>query len=135
MAKAPVFLRAQSIDDNDGVVGRVRRARRLSDDDGVVRRGRGIENAPKGSVTMMEAARIWGQRRSLRRCNDGTEELVNIMEALAEEDEPEVSTMATEASSEESENTTRPSEHLRWRRRRCVYGIRVSTTMTTASAE
>ena len=35
---------------------------------------------------------IWGQHRRLRRCDDGPEELATMTEALAEEDEPEVST-------------------------------------------
>ena len=40
------------------------------------------------------------------------EELVTTTEALAEEDEPVVLTTATEASIEEAEDTTRPSERL-----------------------
>ena len=56
-------------------------------------------------------------------------------EALAEEDETEVSTMTTEALAEESEETTRQSERLRRRRCRCFYGLRVFTTRTAASSE
>ena len=67
------------------------------------------------------------------RCDDGPEELSTTTEASAEEDEPEVLTTTMEASIEEAEDTTRPSERLRRRRRRCVYRLRVLTT--TASAE
>ena len=49
-------LRAQGIDDNNGVVGRVRRAHRISNEDGGVGRGRGIYDASKGSETRTEAA-------------------------------------------------------------------------------
>ena len=41
---------------------------------------------------MSEGLDIWGRQRSLRLRNDVTEELANTAEALAEEDEPEVST-------------------------------------------
>ena len=58
-----------------------------------------------------------------------------MTEVLAEEDEPEVLTMITEASIEEAENTMRLSESLRRRRRRCVYGQRVLMTTTAALAE
>ena len=50
------------------------------------------------------------------------EKLATTSEALAEEDELKVSTTATEASIEEAEDTTRPSERLQQWRRRCVYG-------------
>ena len=43
--------------------------------------------------------------------------------------------MTKEASIEESENTKSLSERLRRRRRRCVYGQRVLTTMTAALEE
>ena len=55
-AGAPVRLRAQVIDNNDGGVGRVRRSCGLSDDDRGVRRGQGICDAPKVSETTKEAA-------------------------------------------------------------------------------
>ena len=58
-----------------------------------------------------------------------------MTEASTEEDYPKVSTTITEASAEEAEDTTRPSEHLRRRWCRCVYGIRVLTKTTAASAE
>ena len=56
-------LRDQGIDDDDGGVGRVIRARRLSNDNGGVGRERGIDDASKGSETMTEAA---GARRGSR---------------------------------------------------------------------
>ena len=61
---------------------------------------------------MTQVARGQGQRLRLPRCNDGTEELEKKMEASAEEDDPEDSTMTTEASAEEAEETTRLSERL-----------------------
>ena len=61
-----------------------------------------------------------GQRLRLPRCNDGTEELEKKMEASAEEDDPEDSTMTTEASAEEAEETTHLSERLQRRRQWCV---------------
>ena len=70
----------------------------------------------------------------LRR-DDRPEELATTMEALTEEDDPKVLTTTTEASIEEAEYTMRPSERLRWRRRRCVYGIRVLTTTMAALVE
>ena len=57
---AGVCLRSQGIDDNNGVVNRVRQARGLIDDDGGVRRGRGIYNASEGLETTIEASRIQG---------------------------------------------------------------------------
>ena len=54
------------------------------------------------------------------------------MEALSEEDEPEDSTATTEASAEEVEETTCPSERLRQWSRWCVYGTRELTTTTAA---
>ena len=48
-----------------------------------------------------EAARIWGRRRRLRSCEDGTEELATTAEAPAEEDERKELTTTTEALSEE----------------------------------
>ena len=84
---------------------------------------------------MSEGLDIWGRRRRLQRCDDGPEELATTTEASAEEDDPEVSTMTTYASDEELEETKSPSELLRWQRRRCVYGLRVLTTMTASSAE
>ena len=84
---------------------------------------------------MTEAERIRGQQRRLWRCDDGPKELATTMEASEEEDEPEVLKNITEALVEEAEEATRPSERLRRQRRRCVYGIRVLTTKTVASAE
>ena len=52
------------------------------------------------------------------------------------EDEPEVSTMTTEASMEEEKYTTRLSERLQRWRRWCVYGHpEVLTTTMKASIE
>ena len=51
-----MHLRDQGVDDDDGGVGRVRRARVLSGDNGGVSRGRGIYGASKGSETTTEAA-------------------------------------------------------------------------------
>ena len=45
------------------------------------------------------------------------------------DDASEVSTTTMEASYEEAEETTHPSERLRRRRRRCVYCLRVLTTI------
>ena len=67
--------------------------------------------------------------------NDGPEELATTKEASAEEDDHEVLVTTAEASIEEAEYKTRPSEHLRQQRRQCIYGLRVLTTTTTASAE
>ena len=64
-------LQTQVIDNNDGVVDRVRRAHGLSDDYIRVVRGRGIYDASKGLETTMEAARIWGRRWRLQRRDDG----------------------------------------------------------------
>ena len=57
------------------------------------------------------------------------------MEALTEEDEPEVLTTRMEASAEETEETTRPSECLQRQRCRCFYGIGVLMTTTASSTE
>ena len=67
--------------------------------------------------------------------NDGPEELVTTTEVSAEEDEPEVLMTTTEASIEEAEDIMLPSERLRRRRRRCIYGLRVLMMTTAASAE
>ena len=69
------------------------------------------------------------------RCDDGPEELATTAEASSEENDPEVSTTKTEASIEEGEDPTCPSERVRRRRRRCVYGLRVLTTTTAAREE
>ena len=53
-----MFLRDQGIDDNDGVVDRVRQARGLSDDGGDVGRGGGIYDVLEGSETSTEASSI-----------------------------------------------------------------------------
>ena len=105
-------LQAQGIDNDDGVVGRVRQARGLSDDNGGVGRGQGIDNASKGLETTTEAARIRGRQQRLRHRDEGPDELATMTEASAEEDDPDFSTTTTEASAEEAEDTTRPSEHL-----------------------
>ena len=84
---------------------------------------------------MSEGSEIRGQRRRLLHSNDGPEELETTTEASEEEYKPEVSMTTTEASIKEAEDKTRPSERLQQRRRRCIYGIRVLTTTTTASAE
>ena len=61
--------------------------------------------------------------------------MATATEALAEEDEPKESMTTTEASAEESEETTRLSECLRWRRRQCICGPRELTMTTVASTE
>ena len=58
-----VCLRDQVIDDDNGGVGRVRRARGLSNDDGGFGRGQGIYDASKGLETTTEAA---GDQRRVR---------------------------------------------------------------------
>ena len=84
---------------------------------------------------MAEVERIQGGRRRLQHIDDDPEEFPTTTEESAEEDEPEVSTTTMEASSEEAEEKARPSERLQlWRRER-VFGIRVLTTTTVASAE
>ena len=77
---------------------------------------------------MSKVSEVQGQLRRLRSRDDRPEELKTTAEALAEEYEPEVSTKTTEASAEEAEETTRPSERLQRRRRQCVYGLRGLTT-------
>ena len=70
------------------------------------------------------------------RCrDDGHEELETTMEALEEEDELKVWMTIVEASMEEAEETTRPSERLQHKSWWCVYGIRVLTKTTAASVE
>ena len=96
-------LRSQGIDDDDEGFGGGRRTRGLSDNNGGVGRGKGIYDTYKGSETAMGAARIQGQQRRLRRCDDGPEELATMTEATAEEDDLEYSTTMMEASAEESE--------------------------------
>ena len=54
-------LKAQGIDNNDSVIGRVRRACVLSDDDGGVGRRQGIRNASEGLETTTETE--GGRRR------------------------------------------------------------------------
>ena len=98
--EAHVCLRAQGIDDDDSVVDRVRRAWGLSKDDGGVNRGRGIYDVSEVLETTTEASGIWGRRQRLRRRYDRPEELATTTGALAEEDEPEVSTTTMEASAE-----------------------------------
>ena len=85
---------------------------------------------------MSKGLDIRGQRQWILHRNDGSQELATPTEALAEEDDLAVSKMTTEASIEEAEDTTRLSECLRRRRRRCVYGQpEVLTTTTEASIE
>ena len=60
----------------------------------------------------MEAANIWGQRRRLRRRDDGPDKLATTTEASVEEDEPKVLMTTTEALAEEAEEKMRPSERL-----------------------
>ena len=67
-----------------------------------------------------EVSEIWGQRRRLWRRNGEPEELETTTEALSEEDYPEVLTTRMQASAEESEKTTHPSERLQRRRRQYV---------------
>ena len=61
---------------------------------------------------MPEGLEILGQQRRLLHCNNGPQELATATEALAEENDTEVSMMTTEASIEEAEDTTRLSERL-----------------------
>ena len=56
MAEAPVHLRAQGIDDDNGGVGRVRRSRGIRNDIRGIGRGRGIYDASEGLETTKEAA-------------------------------------------------------------------------------
>ena len=79
--------------------------------------------------------RIWGRQKWLQRRDDRPEELATTMEASSEEDDPKDLTTKTEASAEEAEETTRPSERLRWQRRQCVYRPRELTTTTAALAK
>ena len=58
-------LRDQGIDDDKGIVDRVRRDRRISNDDEGVGRGRGIDDASEGSEATTDASRIQGKRRRL----------------------------------------------------------------------
>ena len=60
-------LRDQGIDNNDGGVIRVRQARGISDENRGVGRELGIDDASEGLEITEEAARIWGQRRNVRR--------------------------------------------------------------------
>ena len=87
------------------------------------------------SETTTEAARIWGQKRRLWRCNDKPEKLATMTEALVEKYDPEESTKMTKALAEEGEETTRLKECLRRQRRWRVYGPMVLTTATVASTE
>ena len=84
-------LQVEGIDDDDGGVGRVRRAKGLSDDDRGSGRGRGIRDASKESETTTEAD---GDRRQSRGIYDDCRGV---------------------------EGGTRLSERLRWWRLRCVY--------------
>ena len=81
----------------------------------------------------MEAARIRGRRRRLQSRDDGLDKLATTTEASAEEYEPEVSTTTMEASKEEAEERTRPSESLQQWRRRYVYRLMVFAMTPAAS--
>ena len=107
-----MFLQAQGIDDDAGVVDRVRRVRKLSDDNIGIGRGLVIDDVSERLETTTEASINWGQQQRLRRLDDGPEKLATMAEALIEEDEPDVSTTTTKASDEEAEETTCPSERL-----------------------
>ena len=91
-------LRSQGIDNDRVSVGRLKRARGLNNDDGGIGRGRGIDDASKGSETTTGAARIRGRQRRMRSCDDGPEELVTTTEASVEKDEPKDLTTTIEAS-------------------------------------
>ena len=67
-AEEPVSLRAQGIDNNDGIVGRVRWAWGLSNDDVGVGRGRGIYDMFKASETTTEVS--GARQRPQRLYND-----------------------------------------------------------------
>ena len=56
-------------------------------------------------------------------------------EASEEEDEPDELTTTAKASSEEAEETMRPSERLQHGKRQCVYETKELTTMTKSLAE
>ena len=97
-----MFLRDQVIDDDDGVVDRVLRARGLSNNDGGVGIGKGIDDASNGLKTTTEFSVIQGRKWRLKHRDDEPEELATTTKALAEEDDPEFSTTTTEASAEEA---------------------------------
>ena len=65
-----MFLRSRVIDNDDGSVGRVMRAKGLGNDDGGISRRQGIRDASKGLETTTEAA---GDRRRVQGIydNDG----------------------------------------------------------------
>ena len=63
-------LRDQGIYNDDGVIGRVRRARGISDEGGGVGGGQGIYDASKGSETTPEAAGVRQRVRGIYD-NDG----------------------------------------------------------------
>ena len=71
-AEAPVCLRVEGIDDNNGGVSRVRRSKGLSDNDGGVGRGQGIRNASNGLETMREVAGSRQQARVIHNNDEGT---------------------------------------------------------------
>ena len=110
--EAPVFLLAQGIDDDDGVVDRVRHAHGLRNDDRGVGRGQGLNDASEEFETKTEASSIKGQHWRLRRGDDRPEEFATMAEALEEEDDPEVLAITAQALAEEAEKTTRPSARL-----------------------
>ena len=85
---------------------------------------------------MSEGLEIQGQRRRLLCRNGGPEELATTTEVSEEEYKTKVSTKTTEASIEEAEDTTHPSERLRRRRHWCVYRQpEVLTTTPEASID
>ena len=97
----------QSIDNDNGSVGRVRRAHKLGDDKRCVVRGLAIDDVYEGLETTSEAARIWGQRWRLRHCNDRPEELATMSVVSAEKDDPDDLATTTKDLAEEAEETTR----------------------------
>ena len=64
-------LQDQVVGDDNGGVGRVRRARRLSDGDGGIGRGRVIRDTSEGSETTTEAAEARRQARGIYNNNVG----------------------------------------------------------------
>ena len=77
-------------------------AQRIDNDDGGVSGRQEINDVSTGLETTTEAERIWGRRRRLRHCYYRTDELATMKELSEEEDEPEVLTMKTEASTDQA---------------------------------
>ena len=57
-----------------------------------------------------------------------------MMESSVKEDDTKVLTTTTEASIEEAEYITRPSEHLQRQMLRCLYGLRALVMAAAAAA-